>query len=763
VAAVQLDQTDAAEVATTAMSAVQSVLDKIPLDATLDADHVSLLSEFVSSGDTTKYAPQSATIMGILTDMYVTFAKNLQDATVKEMQQNKAYEEATDTDDATIKGANDIKTQKEKLKAKDEVDLAATTSTYDSTFDQKKANVKFFDDALKSCSTKHAEYKLRTKLRAEEKKGIEEAIGVLTSSSSRASFAKSSSTKASAAASFLQFGESQGSEGSEGSDSGVDANGDSAELNARLTQVDTNAKEEAEQSAKESEGWRADAEFFAMQEMKNKPKDAPPPNSVIMAAGALKHFVTEPAFNRYQKALLSEVESADKEEQKSKNLRSGKTLKDAKGALASAQAIMASLKQKTKDDLARKKEEMKPRFNGQKEGSMDADQQQEYFNSKKNQILGNGESDANEPNFLQIGEESDVEAVTRKAYKLIQSRASKSQSLRLAMLAVHMRTAKAGHFDTVITEIDNMVVTLATEGKADKAKKDQCKVEFSKINKKVKDLTWKLTNNGGVITDDKRIIHSDNVTEIDCWNQVNASAAFRAKITNDRNTAHTTWQTEGIDDTTAINLLTLSKKKLTAFYDAQKVDMGPMEAPVMIQAAAPVFDRGDAAPDATLSKKDDNKGAKKAIVSLMDYIIEDLKSEIAEDKVDEAEEVAEWQTAIAAALDLEQGLKTKINTLDGHIALISTDKTEESGKKLTNEQKLKAIKAYEANIKPDCDWMVKNFEGRAKARLVEHDGLIEAKELLAGKLALLQSSKTVEKHTNVVDSLRNINFLSMRT
>jgi len=162
-------------------------------------------------------------------------------------------------------------------------------------------------------------------------------------------------------------------------------------------------------------------------------------------------------------------------------------------------------------------------------------------------------------------------------------------------------------------------------------------------------------------------------------------------------------------------------------------------------------------------KKDDNKGAKKAIVSLMDYIIEDLKSEIAEDKVDEAAGVVEWQAATAAALDLEQGLRTKINTLEADIALRDADKTEETSVELTNEQKLAAIKGYEANIKPDCDWMVKNFEGRAKARLVEHDGLIEAKELLAGKLALLQSSKTVEKHTNVVDNLRNINFLSMRT
>jgi len=581
-AAVQLSHTDA-EAATQAMSAVQSVLENIPLDVTLDTDHVSLLSEFVSSGDLTKYAPQSATIMGILTDMYTTFTKNLQDATIKEMNQNKAYEESTDIDDASIAGANKINTLKLKNKAKRETELALATATYDSTTDQKKANIQFFDDMKVSCNTKFAEYTLRTKLRAEEKKGIEEALSVLTADSARASFGKASSTKAAAAASFMQ---------------------------RAMTQ----------------------------QPMQRHP------------------------------------------------------------------------------------------------GS-----------------------------FLQVGEESDVQAVTQKAYKLIQSSASKSHSLRLAMLAVHTRTAKSGHFDVVITQIDNMVVTLKNEGIADKAKLDECKVELSKTHKKQKDFQWQITNEKSSISDDIRTIHGDNVTIVESQAEMAASVAFRAKITRDRDTSFALFKTTRSDDTVAINLLTLSKAKLTAFYDAQKVSMGPMEGASMMESVEPVFDRGDAAPDATLSKKDNNKGAKKAIISLMDYIIEDLKSEIVEDTADEAKDQIEYEEQTKTAQELEAGLQSKIGQSNTDIAAQRTDKTQVKGEQQTNQQKLNAQVAYEAGIGPDCHWMIKAFEPRAQARLQEKNGLIEAKELLAGKMALLQSNKAaVQEDTNVGDKLKNIRFLNVR-
>jgi len=48
---------------------------------------------------------------------------------------------------------------------------------------------------------------------------------------------------------------------------------------------------------------------------------------------------------------------------------------------------------------------------------------------------------------------------------------------------------------------------------------------------------------------------------------------------------------------------------------------------------------------------------------------------------------------------------------------------------------------YQAKIKPDCDWILGAFDGRAEARAAEANGLTSAKEFLAGKTALIQSPK----------------------
>jgi len=699
VAAVQLSHTDA-EAATQAMSAVQSFLEKIPLDATLDTDHVSLLSEFVSSGDVTKYAPQSATIMGILTDMYTTFTKNLQDATIKEMVQNKEYEESTDIDDTAIAAANVINTLKLKNKAKRETELALATATYDSTTDQKKANIQFFDDMKVSCNTKHTEYVLRTKLRAEEKKGIEEALSVLTADSARASFGKSSSTRASAAASFMQRAMAQQPRRGR-------------MINPNVHQV----PDAGDEAARYFNGFDAG------------PSESGPADTEEERQNAF-----------YQRGEQQMRQQYELQSEATNQHQVPVTEQDKEDAAASA-SWEADAKF----------------FRDQNPGNSDSREMNLALRSMKK--LGRGHAQS----FLQVGEESDVQAVTQKAYKLIQSSASKSHSLRLAMLAVHTRTAKSGHFDVVITQIDNMVVTLKNEGIADKAKLDECKVELVKTHKKQKALQWEIKNEEAAIADDTRTIHGDNITILDSQAEINASVAFRAKITSDRNASHEQFKQERIDDTVAINLLTLSKAKLTAFYDAQKVSMGPMEGAAMMESAEPVFDRGDAAPDATLSKKDNNKGAKKAIISLMDYIIEDLKSEISEDTVDEKKSLIEYEESTKTAQDLEAGLQSKIGQSNSDITVQNTDITEITGVERTNEQKLQAQVDYEAGIRPDCDWMIKAFEPRAKARLQENDGLIEAKELLAGKMALLQSNKaTVQEDTNVGDKLKNIRFLNVR-
>merc|ERR1711920_971168 len=74
-------------------AAMRTVINALPSSINLKPDQLSLLNEFAQSGGAAKYAPQSWTVQGILRDMYETFAKDLESATLDEATRNRNYEQ----------------------------------------------------------------------------------------------------------------------------------------------------------------------------------------------------------------------------------------------------------------------------------------------------------------------------------------------------------------------------------------------------------------------------------------------------------------------------------------------------------------------------------------------------------------------------------------------------------------------------------------------------------------------------------------------
>jgi len=77
-------------------------------------------------------------------------------------------------------------------------------------------------------------------------------------------------------------------------------------------------------------------------------------------------------------------------------------------------------------------------------------------------------------------------------------------------------------------------------------------------------------------------------------------------------------------------------------------------------------------------------------------------------------------------------LKPKKTNLEEAISQRNEEKTDEESKKKKNEADLDDENKFKAEIKPDCDWILQNFEKRRKARTAEMDGLIGAKDFLSG-------------------------------
>merc|ERR1719506_1811841 len=137
------------------------------------------------------YAPQSATIQGMLGDMYLTFSNNLESSTLDEANQNADFEKMYASLEKENNKMKKTRARKETEKAEAEAMLADTTKAYDDTEKQMKADTEFFDQTKAACESKHEEWTVRKELRDAELDGINKALEILTSDEARELFAKS--------------------------------------------------------------------------------------------------------------------------------------------------------------------------------------------------------------------------------------------------------------------------------------------------------------------------------------------------------------------------------------------------------------------------------------------------------------------------------------------------------------------------------------------------------------------------------------------
>merc|ERR1719476_1082422 len=81
------------------------------------------------------------------------------------------------------------------------------------------------------------------------------------------------------------------------------------------------------------------------------------------------------------------------------------------------------------------------------------------------------------------------------------------------------------------------------------------------------------------------------------------------------------------------------------------------------------------------------------------------------------------------------------------IAKRKQERADEIVKMNNNKVDLKNEQDYKTKITPDCDWIIGAWAQRAKDRTAEHEGLVQAKEYLAGyqgkaETAVLESGKS---------------------
>merc|ERR1719238_1317129 len=165
---------------------VHKVVDRMPnIDRLLSPKQLKLIKTFArdpaefydqKAQKAASYNPASATIQGILKDMYDTFSMNLEKGTETEAVSQKNYESLIGIKENEMATLTAERTKKEGEKAIAEKELADTSQTLDDTTKQMKADTIFFDETKAACQAKADEWAERVRARTEEMAGINKAL-----------------------------------------------------------------------------------------------------------------------------------------------------------------------------------------------------------------------------------------------------------------------------------------------------------------------------------------------------------------------------------------------------------------------------------------------------------------------------------------------------------------------------------------------------------------------------------------------------------
>lgn len=136
-------------------------------------------------------------------------------------------------------------------------------------------------------------------------------------------------------------------------------------------------------------------------------------------------------------------------------------------------------------------------------------------------------------------------------------------------------------------------------------------------------------------------------------------------------------------------------------------------------------------PPVKFNKYKKNAGASPAM-GLIEQIIEDSKKVESETIAAEYKAQADYEKFVNDSNAIIKGLAESISAKKKATAQAQEESAEATGDLEAATGELESLKAYEADLHGECDWVLKNFDIRQKARLQEIEAIQAAKAILSG-------------------------------
>jgi hypothetical protein len=449
------------------------------------------------------------------------------------------------------------------------------------------------------------------------------------------------------------------------------------------------------------------------------------------------------------KQLQEEMKGALSEAQKTEAARAATfaELRSAKTAEIESGEKMAETKEdelaKTDMDLAEAKEDL-----GQTQAALTEDQKflanlektcaeaDANFAKRKNSRLqeieavsqtieilaGDDAKDAMDTtfSFVQTSTET-LNKRRREAAAILRLGAAKSRNPELSMLAT---SVELDAFTKVKAMIDKMIATLKTQQADEVKKNDWCKAELQENEMqtaKTTDLKADLEAKIGELeTTIKTLSEEIEKAHLDI---AYLNVALQ-RASENRKQENLDFQKTVADQMVTAEILAKALDKLATFYDEAAFAQTHAKKVVLSGAKK----QTPPVPQMEYKKSSGATG----VMSMIEKLIYDTKEITAESKKSESEAQAAYEALVADTNESIADLTKEITSKTKAKAQAKKDSSAASSDLADAETELENLGKYNADLHGECDYVMKNFGIRQKARAEEIEALQQAKQILNG-------------------------------
>merc|ERR1711933_427418 len=117
-------------------------------------------------------------------------------------------------------------------------------------------------------------------------------------------------------------------------------------------------------------------------------------------------------------------------------------------------------------------------------------------------------------------------------------------------------------------------------------------------------------------------------------------------------------------------------------------------------------------------------------MSMIEKLIYDAKDLMSNSKASENEAQVAYEQLVADTNASVDGLAKEVATKTEELAKAKKDKTRAEGDLADTSDELEGLAKYNADLHAECDYTLKNFDVRQKARGEEIEALQQAKQIL---------------------------------